>query len=96
MTKKALIISWHFPPYKSSSGFNLFKRFKDSGYEYDVIQREREAAQDNLAMFRYASAKICRYEISVPSEDPRDMANREMFIEKTIEFVGGGCDSAKR
>lgn len=88
MTKKALIISWHFPPYKSSSGFNLFKRFKDSGYEYDVIQREREGAQDNLSMFRYASAKISRYEISVPTEDPRDLATREMFIEKAVEFVG--------
>lgn len=87
MTKKALIISWHFPPYKSSSGFNLFKRFKDSGYEYDVIQREREGAQDNLSMFRYASAKISRYEISVSTEDPRDIVNREMFIEKAVEFV---------
>jgi glycosyltransferase involved in cell wall biosynthesis len=87
MTKKALIISWHFPPYKSSSGFNLFKRFKDSGYEYDVIQREREGAEDNLLMFRYASNRINRYEISVPTEDPRDLDNREMFISKACEFV---------
>lgn len=87
MTKKALIISWHFPPYKSSSGFNLFKRFKDAGFEYDVIQKERKDSEDNNLMFRYASNKICCYEISVPAEDPRDIRNRDLFISKTCEFV---------
>lgn len=87
MTKKALIISWHFPPYKSSSGFNLFKRFKDAGYEYDIIQRERDGAEENLSMFRYATNKINRYEISIPSEDPRDLDNREIFISKACEYV---------
>ena len=87
INKKALIISWHFPPYKSSSGFNLFKRLKDSGYEYDIIQCKREEGQDNLAMFKYASEKMNRYEIQVPTKNPRDRSTRETFIATAEKFV---------
>lgn len=86
MSKKVLIISWHFPPYKSSSAFNLFKRLKDTGYEYDVLQIRRADKPDNDAMFRFASSRFNRYEIDMPSEDSRDPVARAHYINKVIEF----------
>lgn len=86
MTKKVLIISWHFPPYKSSSAFNLFKRLKDTGYEYDVLQIKRADKPDNDGMFRFASSRFNRYEIDMPSEDARDPLARTHYINKVLEF----------
>lgn len=86
MTKKILIVSWHFPPYKSSSAFNLFKRLKDTGYEYDVLQIKRVDKPDNEGMFRFASSRFNRYEIEVFSEDARNPEARVHFIKKVLEF----------
>ena len=86
MTKKILLVSWHFPPYKSSSAFNLFKRLKDTGYDYDVLQIKRKEKPDNEGMFHYASSRFNRYEIEVPSEDARDPRAREHFVKKVEEF----------
>lgn len=86
MTKKILIVSWHFPPYKSSSAFNLFKRLKDTGYEYDVLQIKRVDKPDNEGMFRFASSRFNRYEIEVFSEDARNPEARMHFIDKVLEF----------
>jgi len=86
MTKKVLIISWHFPPYKSSSAFNLFKRLKDTGYEYDVLQIGRADKPDNDAMFRFASSRFNHYEIEMPSEDARDSIARDHYVNKVVEF----------
>lgn len=84
--KKVLVVSWHFPPYKSSSAFNLFKRLKDTGYEYDVLQIKRADKPDNEGMFRYASSRFSRYEIDVPSEDARDPDARAHYVQKVLEF----------
>lgn len=84
--KKVLVISWHFPPYKSSSAFNLFKRLKDTGYEYDVLQIKRADKPDNEGMFRYASSRFNRYEIEVPTEDARDPEARAHYVEKVLDF----------
>ncbi|EHA13921.1 glycosyltransferase [Halomonas sp. HAL1] len=84
--KKVLVVSWHFPPYKSSSAFNLFKRLKDTGYEYDVLQIKRADKPDNEGMFRYASSRFNRYEIEVPTEDARDIKARAHFVEKALDF----------
>lgn len=86
MTKKILLVSWHFPPYKSSSAFNLFKRLKDTGYEYDVLQIRRADKPDNDAMFRFASSRFNRYEIEMPSEDARDPVARDHYVNKVVEF----------
>lgn len=86
MTKKILLISWHFPSYKSSSAFNLFKRLKDTGYEYDVLQIKRADKPDNEGMFRFASSRFNRYEIEMPSEDARDPQARTHYINKVLEF----------
>ncbi|WP_444922659.1 hypothetical protein ACJJID_01630 [Microbulbifer sp. CnH-101-G] len=86
MRKKVLLLSWHFPPYKSSSAFNLFKRLKDTGYEYDVLQIQRKDKPDNDIMFRYASSRFTRYEIQVPSENARDPEARAHFVEKVLDF----------
>lgn len=86
MTKKVLLVSWHFPPYKSSSAFNLFKRLKDTGYEYDVLQIKRAEKPDNDGMFRFAASRFNRYEIEVPSENGRDLAARAHYIEKVVDF----------
>lgn len=86
MTKKILIVSWHFPPYKSSSAFNLFKRLKDTGYEYDVLQIKRVDKPDNEGMFRFSSSRFNRYEIEVFSEDARNPKARVHFINKVLEF----------
>lgn len=86
MNKKVLVISWHFPPYKSSSAFNLFKRLKDTGYDYDVLQIKRTAKPENEEMFLYASSCFNRYEIQVPSEDSRNIQVREFFVQKVIHF----------
>ena len=84
--KKVLVVSWHFPPYKSSSAFNLFKRLKDTGYEYDVLQIKRADKPDNEGMFRYASSRFNRYEIDVPTEDARDPEARAHYVEKALDF----------
>lgn len=84
--KKVLVVSWHFPPYKSSSAFNLFKRLKDTGYEYDVLQIKRADKPDNEGMFRYASSRFNRYEIEVPTEDARDSEARAHYVEKVLDF----------
>ncbi|MFH7587457.1 glycosyltransferase [Oceanimonas smirnovii] len=84
--KKVLVVSWHFPPYKSSSAFNLFKRLKDTGYEYDVLQIKRADKPDNEGMFRYASSRFNRYEIEVPTEDARNPEARAHYVEKVLDF----------
>ena len=84
--KKVLVVSWHFPPYKSSSAFNLFKRLKDTGYEYDVLQIKRADKPDNAEMFRYASSRFNRYEIEVPTENARDPVARNHFVDKVLDF----------
>lgn len=84
--KKVLVVSWHFPPYKSSSAFNLFKRLKDTGYEYDVLQIKRADKPDNEGMFRYASSRFNRYEIEVPNEDARDPEARAHYVQKVLDF----------
>lgn len=84
--KKVLVVSWHFPPYKSSSAFNLFKRLKDTGYEYDVLQIKRADKPDNEGMFRYAASRFNRYEIEVPTEDARDPEARAHYVEKVLDF----------
>ena len=84
--KKVLVVSWHFPPYKSSSSFNLFKRLKDTGYDYDVLQIKRADKPDNEGMFRYASSRFNRYEIEVPTEDARDPEARAHYVEKVLDF----------
>lgn len=86
MVKKVLIVSWHFPPYKSSSAFNLFKRLKDTGYDYDVLQIKRADKPENEEMFLYSLSKFNRYEIEMPSEDSRNIEARKFFIKKVIEF----------
>lgn len=83
---KVLVVSWHFPPYKSSSAFNLFKRLKDTGYEYDVLQIKRVDKPDNEGMFRYATSRFNRYEIEVPSENARDPEARAHYVEKVLDF----------
>lgn len=85
--KKILVISWHFPPYKSSSAFNLFKRFKDTGFDYDVIQIGRNHLPDNEGMFLYSNSKFTRYEISVPNEDSRNIESREFYVSQVIDLV---------
>lgn len=85
MSKKVLLVSWHFPPYKSSSAFNLFKRLKDTGYEYDVLQVKRADKPDNDGMFYYAASRFNRYEIDVPSEDARDHDARAHYVEKALD-----------
>lgn len=82
--KKVLVVSWHFPPYKSSSAFNLFKRLKDTGYDYDVLQINRSDKPDNEGMFRYAASRFNRYEIEVPTEDARDPEARAHYEEKVL------------
>ncbi|ATH79323.1 hypothetical protein CLM76_17730 [Vreelandella venusta] len=84
--KKVLVVSWHFPPYKSSSAFNLFKRLKDTGFEYDVLQIKRADKPDNEGMFRYASSRFNRYEIEVPTEDARDPEARAHYVQKVLDF----------
>ena len=84
--KKALIVSWHFPPYKSSSAFNLFKRLKDTGYDYDVLQIKRADKPDNEGMFRFAASRFNRYEIEVPTEDARDPGARAHYVENVLNF----------
>ena len=84
--KKVLVVSWHFPPYKSSSAFNLFKRLKDTGYEYDVLQIKCADKPDNEGMFRYASSRFNRYEIEVPTEDARDPEACAHYVEKVLDF----------
>ncbi|MBF7051769.1 glycosyltransferase [Halomonas sp. KAO] len=84
--KKVLVVSWHFPPYKSSSAFNLFKRLKDTGYEYDVLQINRADKPDNEGMFRYAASRFNRYEIEVPTEDARDPEARAHYVGKVLDF----------
>lgn len=84
--KKVLVVSWHFPPYKSSSAFNLFKRLKDTGYDYDVLQIKRADKPDNEGMFRYASSRFNRYEIEVPNEDARDPEARAHYVQKVLDF----------
>jgi glycosyltransferase involved in cell wall biosynthesis len=84
--KKVLVVSWHFPPYKSSSAFNLFKRLKDTGYEYDVLQIKRAEKPDNEGMFRYAARRFNCYEIEVPTEDARDPVARAHYVEKVLDF----------
>lgn len=86
MIKKVLIVSWHFPPYKSSSAFNLFKRLKDTGYDYDVLQIKRADKPENEEMFLYSSSRFNRYEIEMPSEDSRNPEARAFFIKKIVEF----------
>jgi glycosyltransferase involved in cell wall biosynthesis len=85
-SRKVLVVSWHFPPYRSSSAFNLFKRLKDTGYEYDVLQIKRAEQPDNEKMFRYATSRFNRYEIVVPTEDARDSGARAHYVEKVLEF----------
>lgn len=85
---KVLVISWHFPPYKSSSAFNLFKRLKDTGYEYDVLQIKRADKPDNEDMFQYANSRFNRYEIEVPVEDSRNPDARAHFVRKVLDFYG--------
>ncbi|AIA76750.1 hypothetical protein FF32_18440 [Halomonas campaniensis] len=84
--KKVLVVSWHFPPYKSSSSFNLFKRLKDTGYEYDVLQIKRADKPDNEGMFYYASSRFNRYEIEVPTEDARNPEARSHYVQKVLDF----------
>ncbi|WP_445001085.1 glycosyltransferase [Halomonas mongoliensis] len=84
--KKVLVVSWHFPPYKSSSAFNLFKRLKDTGYEYDVLQVKRAEKPGNVGMFRYAASRFNRYEIEVPTEDARDPKARVHYVEKVLDL----------
>ncbi|WP_444888146.1 hypothetical protein [Microbulbifer sp. JMSA008] len=86
MNKKVLLVSWHFPPYKSSSAFNLFKRLKDTGYEYDVLQIKRKQQPDNVGMFKYAASKFNRYEIEVPIENARDGEARTLYVEKVLDY----------
>lgn len=86
MSKKVLLVSWHFPSYKSSSAFNLFKRLKDTGYEYDVLQIKRAEKPDNERMFFYATSCFNRYEIEVPSEDSRNPEARAHYVEKVLDF----------
>ncbi|SNT76888.1 glycosyltransferase [Paracoccus seriniphilus] len=84
--RKILLVSWHFPPYKSSSAFNLFKRLKDTGYEYDVLQIKRGEKPDNEGMFRFASSRFNRYEIEVPTEDARNSEARAHYVAKVLDF----------
>ena len=84
--KRILLVSWHFPPYKSSSAFNLFKRIKDTGFHYDVLHIKQKEAPDNEKMFRFSSSTFHRYEIEVPREDGRDRESRELYCEKVCEF----------
>lgn len=82
--KKVLVVSWHFPPYKSSSAFNLFKRLKDTGYEYDVLQIKCTDKPDNEGMFRYVGSRFNRYEIEVPTQDARDHDARSHYVAKVL------------
>lgn len=84
--KKVLVVSWHFPPYKSSSAFNLFKRVKDTGYDYDVLQIRRADRPDNEGMFRYAASRFNRYEIEVPTEDARNPEARACYVKQAVEL----------
>lgn len=84
--KKVLVVSWHFPPYKSSSSFNLFKRLKDTGYDYDVLQIKRADKPNNEGMFRFAASRFNRYEIEVPTEDARDPEARAHYVAKVLDF----------
>lgn len=86
VNKKVLIVSWHFPPYKTSSAFNLFKRLKDTGYEYDVLQIKRAEKPDNEMMFSYSASRFNSYEIQVPSENSRDVGARKVYVEKVLDF----------
>ncbi|USD22388.1 glycosyltransferase [Microbulbifer variabilis] len=86
MKKKILLVSWHFPPYKSSSAFNLFKRLKDTCFEFDVIQAYRDEKPDNERMFNYSLSCFNRYEVTVPSEDARNTESRMYFVERVIDY----------
>lgn len=78
------LVSWHFPPYKSSSAFNLFKRIKGLNKSFDVAQIKRSGSQSNISMFEYSNATFNRFEIDVESEDSRCIIARERYIKSVI------------
>ena len=85
-SKVVFLIAWHFPPYKASSGFNLFKRIKDSRLHFDVVQLKREKEDANLSMFQHARATFERSEITLPDSESRSIENRALFCEKCLEL----------
>lgn len=85
MTSFGCLVSWHFPPYRASSGFNLFKRLRATDYVLDVIQAERQVDQSNLGMLEDAGAVFRQFPLSVRNENAYDGATRAAFVEAVVE-----------
>ncbi|MEB6379760.1 glycosyltransferase [Leclercia adecarboxylata] len=88
MNKKQhiFLVSWHFPPYKSSSAFNLFKRIKGLDKTFDVAQIKRDGPQNNVSMFEYSNAIFNRFEIDVGGENSRCESTRDKYIDLTVKL----------
>jgi hypothetical protein len=54
--------SWFFAPYIGSADLDFFKRIKDTGFSYTVVQVARDMRDDGI--MAYASAPIRRIEIT--------------------------------
>ncbi|MFM5118236.1 glycosyltransferase [Aeromonas veronii] len=80
------LISWHFPPYKSSSAFNLFKRIKSLDKTFDVAQIKRDGPQDNISMFEFSDAIFNRFEIDVGGENSRCVETRDKYIDSVMNL----------
>ncbi|WP_429119689.1 glycosyltransferase [Aeromonas veronii] len=83
------LISWHFPPYKSSSAFNLFKRIKSLDKTFDVAQIKRDGPQDNISMFEFSDAIFNRFEIDVGGENSRCVETRDKYIDSVMNLFEG-------
>ncbi len=79
------VCSWFFAPYLGSADLDLFKRLKDTPFDYRVVQVRR--AQKDEAVLRFATrANFERVEIATRNhEQPRTREVRDQFIAGALE-----------
>lgn len=88
MQEKILLFSELFPPGKSSSGFNLLKRIKESGFKFDVIAGPiKDSFAKNTAMFRNASSAFNIYRTSLPLGGATEEDIRGAFITEAASLA---------
>lgn len=88
MNERILLISWHFPPARSSSGFNLFKRIKDSGFIFDVIYASPQyAPRQNLNMFNGAKSTFNCYQVNIDNDENDIIARDGRFVSEAVSLM---------
>lgn len=90
-TAKGFAVSWFFAPYLGSADMDIFKRIKNVGFDFDVVQVARKERDEGV--LKYIKNNITRYEIVTNHNQPRSVSARNDFLNQSLSIFNNNKEN---